>query len=288
MKNPLLTLVILALTAPSARGAEPDREIVKVNGTPIRQSEVLERLWKRYGPATLDEMVDELLLRQAASAQKIKAEPADVDRKYESIKKQFGDPVIFENQLQQAGTSPEKLKLEIADQLALDKLVAGAKKLAVKDEDVKKAFDAHKASLAAPAAVHLKHILVKTETEAKDIIDKVKAGSAFSKLAEERSLAPTGKLKGGDYGFVSRGMLPAEIEDIAFAMKPGEMKTIDSPKGLHILQVVEKREPKPAVFAQVKDDLKDMLLSEKIKAALPAFIQELRQKAEIKPQGEAN
>ena len=42
------------------------------------------------------------------------------------------------------------------------------------------------------------------------------------------------------------------------------------------------------MFAQVKDDLKDMLLSEKIKAALPAFIQELRQKAEIKPQGEAN
>jgi hypothetical protein len=42
------------------------------------------------------------------------------------------------------------------------------------------------------------------------------------------------------------------------------------------------RPAKPATFAGIKDDLRDMLMAEKIKKAAPSYLTELRQKAEIK------
>jgi foldase protein PrsA len=282
--KPILSAVLLAALSLPLR-AESDREVVKVNGAPIRQSEVMERLWKRYGPATLEEMVDELLLRQAAAALKIKADPAEVNRKLARIKEQFGDSASFEKQLAEAGTTLEKLKADISEQLVLSRLVIDLRKISVKDEEVKKAFDTHKEKLAAPAAVHLKHILVKTEPEAKDVVEKIKGGADFAKLAAEKSLAPTGKLKGGDYGFVSKGMLPPEIEELAFSMKAGELRTMPSAKGFHVFQALALRPAKPAKFSEVREELKDILLAEKIKAVLPAYLQELRRKADIQPQG---
>lgn len=279
------SLLLLPLAFASSAFAQADKEIVRVNGTPIRQAEVVERLWQRYGPATLDEMVDEMLLRQAAKAAGVKAEPSEVERRVTRIKEQFGDPALFQSQLEQAGSSVEKLKADIADQVSIGNLVISARKITLSDAELRKAFEARKAKLAAPPAVHLRHILVASPKEADEIIDRVKGGADFTKLARERSLAPTGKLKGGDYGFVTKGLLPAEIDEIAFAMKTGELRAVRSPKGVHILQALERRASKPADFSKIKNDLRDLVLSERIKDALPSYLQELRQKADIKPQG---
>lgn len=267
--------------------AAADKEVVKVNGTGIRQSEVMERLWKRYGPATLEEMVDELLLRQAAAGQKIKADQKQVDRKFERIKQQIGggEPGSFERQLAENGTSIEKVKAQIAEELALTELVRRKSNVTVKDDEVKKAFDLHKEKLGTPPAVHLRHILVKTEAEAKAIVEQVKGGADFKKLAAEKSLAPTGKLKGGDYGFVPRGTLPEEIDGIAFSMKAGEVRAVSTDRGWHVLQAVAQRAGEAAVFSKVKDDLRELILTEKVKATLPGYLQELRSKASIEPQG---
>lgn len=287
MKSLLFRSVfLLPLILPAAVLAQTDKDIVHVNGTPIRQSEVVERLWQRYGPATLDEMIDEVLLRQAAKAAGVKPEASEVDRRLARIKEQFGDPAMFQNQLEQAGSSVEKLRADIADQVAIAELVIAARKITLSDAELRKVFEARKAKLASPPAVHLRHILVAAPKDAEDIIAQVKGGADFTKLARERSLAPTGKLKGGDYGFVTKGLLPAEVDEIAFAMKPGELRSVRSPKGVHILQALERRPSKPAEFLKIKTDLRDMILAERIKDALPGYLQELRAKADIKPQGQ--
>ena len=56
-------------------------------------------------------------------------------------------------------------------------------------------------------------------------------------------------------------------------------------RGRHILQVLDKRAPKAAVYAEVKDDLRELLLADKIKRAAPEFLQELRRKADIRTPG---
>ena len=201
-------LAVLTLIPFSRAQAESDREIVRVNGTPIRQSEIFERLWKRYGPETLDEMIDEILMRQTAAARGIKAEPSEIDLRLARLRGQFPDPKVFENQLQQSGMSLERLRQEIADETTREELVIRERRISVKDDELKKAFAEHREQLGAPPSVHLRHILVAAEAEARDIVSKVEAGADFAALAREKSLAPTGKLNGGDYGFVTRGSLP--------------------------------------------------------------------------------
>lgn len=287
MFNVLAAVLMTAALAPAARAAVPgDFDVVRVNGTAIRQSEVLERLWKRYGSQTLEEMVDELLLRQAAAAKKITAPSAEVDRRFARLQSQFGSPELFVSQLEQAGTSIAKVKEDLAEEIVRERLISESKGIKIDDAELKKAFDANKDKLGKPESVHLRHILAKTEAEANELVAKVKAGADFQALAREKSMAASGKAAGGDYGFVSRGMLPPEIDEVAFALKAGEIKIIPGPRGSHILQVVEKRAAQGASFDAVKDDLREMLLADKLKSASAPFLLELRRKADIKTPGQ--
>jgi foldase protein PrsA len=279
--NALIVAVLMTLSLAAPVRAQ-DREIVRVNGTSIRQGEVFERLWKRFGHDTLDEMVDELLLRQAAAKAGIKTSEADVEKRYAKVRSQFSDPKLFEAELASAGSSSEKLRADLKEQIEREKLVSGEKKLSVAEDELKKTFEKHKKELGKPEGLHLRHILVDKQAEADKIVAAVKGGADFQQLAREKSIAPTGKINGGDYGFVSKGMLPAEIDEIAFAMKPKELRVIPSPKGYHILQALERRPAEPAEFAKVKEDLRELILQEKIKAVLPAYLRELRAKADIK------
>jgi len=287
MYHALAALALTAALAPAAQAAVPgDFDVVRVNGTPIRQSEVLERLWKRYGSQTLEEMIDELLMRQAAAAKKITASPAEVDRRFARLQAQFGSKELLVSQLEQAGTTVSKVKADLAEEIVRERLVADAKGVKVGDDELKKAYDTNKDKLGKPEAAHLRHILAKTEAEANELVAKVKGGADFSALAREKSLAASGKAAGGDYGFVSRGMLPPEIDEVAFSLKAGEVKIVPGPRGWHILQVVAKRAAAGASFDEVKDDLREMLLAEKLKEASAPYLLELRRKADIKTPGQ--
>ena len=274
----------LCVAVPAA--ADADRDIVSVNGTTIRQSEVMERLWKRYGPDTLEEMVNDILLRQAVQAAGLKAGAAEVEKIFNRFKEQFNNPALFDNQLKRDGSSEEKFRADIADKIRLRKLITSTQKLAVTDEELRKTFQEQRAKLASPATVHLHQIFVKTADEAKEITAKLQDGADFAALARAKSLAPTGKY-GGDYGFVPREMLPDEIGEFVFSMKDGELRTFPSPQGFFVLKVSGTKPAKPAQFDAVKDDLRDLLLEQKMKAVLPGYLQELRRKSEIKPLGNA-
>ena len=225
-------------------------------------------------------------MRQAAASQKITASNAEVDRRFARLQSEFGSPALFISQLEQAGTTVSKVKEDLAEEIVRERLVTEAKGLKIGDDEMKKAFDANKDKLGKPEAVHLRHLLAKTEAEANEIVAKVKAGADFQTLAREKSMAASGKAAGGDYGFVSRGMLPAEIDEVAFALKAGEIKIIPGPRGAHILQVVEKRPAQSASFDEVKDTLREILLAEKIKVVSTSYLLELRRKADIKTPGQ--
>jgi parvulin-like peptidyl-prolyl isomerase len=278
-------LLPLLLALPAASAAPADPELVRVNGVAIRRSEVVERLLKRFGAQAVDEMVDELLLRQAAAAQKVTAPEDEIERRLARVRSQFGSPELFLSQLEQAGTSVSRLKEEIGDEVVRERLIVKAQGLKVSDDELKKAFDENKDKLGTPPAVHLRHILVKEEKQAQELVEKIKKGAEFAPLAREHSLAASGKAAGGDYGFVSRGMLPPEIDEIAFSLKPGELRVVPGPRGQHILQALAARPAKPAVFGEIKEELRELLLSEKIKKAAPAYLHELRRKADIAAPG---
>ncbi len=89
---------------------------------------------------------------------------------------------------------------------------------------------------AMPDKVHCAHILVKTDTEARAVLERLNKGEKFSNVAREVSLCPSAK-RGGDLGTFGRGQMVKEFETAAFALQKGQISTIVKTKfGYHIVK----------------------------------------------------
>jgi parvulin-like peptidyl-prolyl isomerase len=90
-----------------------------------------------------------------------------------------------------------------------------------------------------PDKVHCAHILVKTEQEAKTVLERLNKGEKFSNVAREVSLCPSGK-RGGDLGTFTRGKMVKEFETVAFALDKGQTSAVVRTKfGCHIIKRLE-------------------------------------------------
>jgi parvulin-like peptidyl-prolyl isomerase len=87
-----------------------------------------------------------------------------------------------------------------------------------------------------PDKVHCAHILVKTEHEAKSVLERLSKGEKFANIAQEVSLCPS-KKRGGDLGTFTRGKMVKEFEHAAFALQKGQISGIVKTKfGYHIIK----------------------------------------------------
>ncbi len=83
------------------------------------------------------------------------------------------------------------------------------------------------------------HILVQKESTAKEVLEKLKKGESFAKLAEQYSIDGTRK-RGGDLGSFGRGAMVKEFEKAAFDLKKGEISGIVKTQfGYHIIKRTE-------------------------------------------------
>ncbi len=90
-----------------------------------------------------------------------------------------------------------------------------------------------------PDKIHCAHILVKTETEAKAILERLNKGEKFANIAKQVSLCPSAK-RGGDLGNFGRGVMVKEFETAAFALgKSGTSSPIKTKFGYHIIKRLE-------------------------------------------------
>ena len=91
--------------------------------------------------------------------------------------------------------------------------------------------------------VWARHILVASETEAKAVIDLLKNGSDFSKLAQQYSTDTGSGSQGGDLGWFGKGAMVPEFESIAYSLPIGEIsEPVQSQFGYHIIQVLGRQE----------------------------------------------
>ena len=87
--------------------------------------------------------------------------------------------------------------------------------------------------------VHCAHILVKSESEAKAVLERLKKGEKFRTIAQAVSLCPPGK-RGGDLGTFARGQMVKEFENAAFVLQKGETSGLVKTKfGYHIIKRLE-------------------------------------------------
>jgi len=274
-----LTLFVAAATC-LARTTKDKTVLITVNGVDIRRAEAVDRAWKQYGTAVINDMADEILIRQAADALKLKPDAKEVDARLKRIQGQFSDEATFQKRLTETGTTLAALRAQIEQQVLREHLVIQARGLQATETEAKEFFDANKDKLGASEAVRLRNILVASEKEANDFLVAVRAGADFAKLAAQISLDNATKGRFGDLGFISRGMLQPDIEKAVFNLKAGEVSApIKTAEGYHIFKLEGTRPAKAPVYAEIKGDIMQAVLADKISKTWPGYIKELRDKA---------
>ena len=150
-------------------------------------------------------------------------------------------------------------------------------KTALTDEALKQTYDEAVKSMSGQEEVRARHILVEGEDEAKAILEQLKGGADFAKLAKEKSKDP-GAAEGGDLGYFTKDQMVPEFADVAFKMYPGQLSNpVKTQFGWHVIKVEDKRIKQPPEFEKVKDQIEAYLA----RKAQSDFITKLRQSAKV-------
>jgi peptidyl-prolyl cis-trans isomerase C len=149
------------------------------------------------------------------------------------------------------------------------------------EADAKAFYEKNKSNYVTPESVHLHHILVKTEKEAKDVLARLKKGEKFADVASKVSICPS-RVQGGDLKWLPKGSLVKEIEDVAFVTKNGEIKgPVKTKFGYHILYVEDKKPAQETSFDQVKDYIIEQLKFQIQQEQYEKMAEQLRKKMNV-------
>ncbi|MBT5297433.1 MAG: hypothetical protein HOB37_00240 [Rhodospirillaceae bacterium] len=148
----------------------------------------------------------------------------------------------------------------------------------ITEDAVRARYDKMVAGKSGAEEVHARHILVKTEDEAKAIIKDLKGGADFETLAKEKSTGPSGP-NGGDLGFFAKGQMVPAFEKAAFGMDKGEVtdEAVKTQFGYHVIKVEAKRKSEAPSFEKMEQQLRTELSQEKA----TTFVASLRKGAKI-------
>lgn len=159
----------------------------------------------------------------------------------------------------------------LADHLAYLEL---RERTRVTGREIENFFDAHRDEYLYEYRVS--HILVNTLEEAEEVKEQLGKRS-FAWVANRRSIDPVAR-RGGDLGYLTKGNMIPEFENVIFRMKPGEVSEIvRSDFGYHIIKLIGMREALVKVsLDDVRQSIMNKLVIEKREHAYREFLDSLR------------
>ena len=160
-------------------------------------------------------------------------------------------------------------------------------KVAVNDEEVSEYYEQNKDSFTEKEQLHLYNISTANEEEVQVILEQLKAGGDFSEIAKEKSTGSSAA-QGGDLGYLTKGTVILEIEEIIFALEIEELsEVVKTDLGFNIFKITEKKPEIVKALEEVKEEIIQILLPTKQKEAFDNLLEELKGKVEIEINEEA-
>jgi len=145
----------------------------------------------------------------------------------------------------------------------------------------------HKFEYMTGEQARVRRIVVETEAEARDMMDRLAGGADFAALAKQYSKDETTNWRGGETDFFLAGSMYG-MADVALAHQPGELiPPFKSRLGWEVVQVIEKEQAKPKPFAEVEANVKTRLATEETERRVNALIEELKKSTPVKIHAEA-
>jgi len=213
------------------------------------------------------------------------------------MKKRVIDMIVDRKLLSQAAAKSGIEKTEIyktqltllKEGLVLDSWMKNEMKTiedGISEDKLKAEYKKNKTKYSAPKKLQARHILVKTEDEAKALIKELDAAkdkkAKFIELAKTKSTGPSGK-NGGDLGWFELGRMVPEFSAAADKLKVGAYTTspVKTQFGFHLIMLDGKKEAAVKPFDVVKESIKKEMSGKAFSTMMKAKTEALRKAAKI-------
>ena len=246
--------------------------------------------------SALEYLIDRELIIQEGEKLKLEPKEAEIDGKITELKQRFPSQSAYEQKLKQQGYTEKKLREFIKQALIVQNVLELKIKPTaepVTDKDIEEFYKENKEEFVESEKVSARHILIKVSSDAtdqerndakskmQDILKEAKGGANFAELAKKHSQCPSAS-QGGDLGYFTRGQMVEPFEEAVFALEPGETsEVVETIFGYHIIFAQDKKPKRELKLEEVSKQIKDILSSEKIDAALKKCLKPVREKATI-------
>lgn len=319
-------IICLTLTLPSSLWAHAGHDhedapkislpdvVAKVNGENIAKDAIIASLkssikkYKKKGmplspdqekiaaKKLIDNEINRHLLMAHATKQGIQIAPAEIEARFNRIKKGFHSDGQFNKKLKSEGLSVAAYKKELEGELKIEAILKKelGKGVQISDAKIKAYYDKNKDRYSSPEQRRASIMLIKVkkgaepelENKAKEmleeILEEIREGKEFSKLAQLHS-QDTLASRGGDLGFFEKKKMLKAFSDQAYALKIGEVSGIFRTR--HGFQILQLTDIKPAVsqtLDEVKDEIRDLLIGMEVKKHTADYLTKLKKDAKIK------
>ncbi len=235
-------------------------------------------------------MIDHLLLIQYGRKHQLCPSVEELDKKMmEWIKRLEEDSPL---------STGEDIRQDVMTTMIIEnvKEKVVSEELSCNESQLKAFYDMNKQHFSRGEAVEVRHLLIrdgdsedgkKPFLKAKVLLNRLKGGEDFARLASEFSECPS-KERGGDLGHITHGSTDADFEEEVFKLKVMEISgIIESPLGLHIAQVLSRVENYILPYEVIEDKLKSFLNRVVSDEAINKLLTDLRNEAKIEYLGES-
>lgn len=315
----LCILILVLLFIQPLLAQTIDKIIVVVNDEIITQSDVdkvlsaieaeystiytnteeLEQKLKEAEENIINQMIEEKLILSEAKELDIEIDQARIDRRIEEIKEKFSSEEEFEKALERQELTLKNLRDRFGDQEIMKKAVEYFVRSEINLDlmEIRQFYQSHKSELVRPEKARLRNILIKAENEeneymalqkAKSILGRLNKGENFEELARIYSQGANAG-EGGDLGFIERGQLIKEIDEVVFALAPGEFSdVIRTNQGYRIFKLEEKKSKELLSFEEAQDEIRQILYNTKFTEVFKEWLAKLKEEAYIVIQKETS
>lgn len=252
------------------------------------------RALAEFRAALLNRLIDASLIEQEAKKNGISVKDEEVTAVIKDI---LGRKNIsmddFVRGLAGEGLSLESYKKNIKEQMVRMKLIRRVIKsrIIVTDKEIGEYYSSHRQEdYEGKEAVRMKQILLTfpkgADEETKENLRKeiegihrrLKNGEPFDMLAANYSQGPAG----GDLGFIEKGTMLPEVENVAFNLGKDEISgVIRSPIGFHIVKVIDKQGAGLKPIETVREEIQAKLEEQKLEKKFEEWLEALRKRSHI-------
>ncbi|MDR2881824.1 MAG: peptidylprolyl isomerase [Azoarcus sp.] len=228
------------------------------------------------GVVISDEVIEVIIAEQRAQGA-----PEDPNMK-DGIRRELARRAMLEQDAIKAGIDkrPDTLvRQNLARQNALirDYVQDWAKTNAPTNEELEQEYDKIIASMDGQKEFHARHILLKTEQDAKNVISRLQKGAKFAELAS-RSLDPGSKDNGGDLGWASPAMFAPPFSEAMTQLSKGKYTTtpVKTEYGYHVIFLEDERSIQVPPLSEIKPELQQRMQQQRWQA----YVEELDRNAD--------